>query len=438
MLAVLLMFTIARCDSGTFSDSVSQGDALERTNDLLSPPGGQSYCASIDAECDVDRNGRNDLIVTWDQPGAISVVVDADLGKVHNLSFGQDGPARLISAHGATSHVGKTHSVLVCTTSKKGSGPGNEIEVRSYPQFIKERVYRQPAEFSSVDYGHSSAILRNIDAFDHLAIGSPSLRYSPGGVVIPDAQLVCGIVEVTTLSEPAVTQVLKGLVPGDGFGSALAAIADINADGYADLLVGAPDGNSSDYRGGYVTLVSGKDASVIRRLNRTDLGLRRESRIGSAVLSVGDIDGDALSDFAVTAAGALDLGAVVIVSGKSAKPLFTLRAPKSSEDTLETFGSALALTYSITPQRIPLLVIGHPSRPVSSASGGEGAVYLYSMVDGSMRTELLSVDLDCQLGSVLSSLPPRDNREGVVFVSCGHHVMSYRAHLSTVGAKSTK
>ena len=86
--------------------------------------------------------------------------------------------------------------------------------------------------------------------------------------------------------------------PLDRFGQTLAAVGDIEGDGWPDVLVGAPGVTGA--RAGYAQLFSGRDGSVIATLR----GGAFNENFGRAVAGLGDIDGDGLRDIAIGAPNA--------------------------------------------------------------------------------------------------------------------------------------
>jgi hypothetical protein len=89
----------------------------------------------------------------------------------------------------------------------------------------------------------------------------------------------------TTLAEPSGNT-------GDGFGNSVAAAGDIDGDGFADLLVGAPSEDGSTGRA-YVYLgsASGPAAAPIEIDGASDFG--------SSVAGAGDVNGDGFADVLV-------------------------------------------------------------------------------------------------------------------------------------------
>jgi len=110
------------------------------------------------------------------------------------------------------------------------------------------------------------------------------------------------------------------LQPGDRFGSALVTLGDLDGDGVAELAVGAPgddDGNRD--RGALWILFPAQDGTVRQQrrvAGSSDLGAALDNfdEFGSALATLGDLDGDGLRELAVGAPGdddgAADAGAV--------------------------------------------------------------------------------------------------------------------------------
>ena len=134
----------------------------------------------------------------------------------------------------------------------------------------------------------------NGDGLNDLAAGAPQ---SAGGgrvaVLSPESGTV-------------ITSILGGSVT-NSFGAAVAAV-DLNADGLEDLIVGSPSSLGGDAGSGSVFVYSGaaitKPASrLLCSIDGSEFG----SKFGSAVAAVGDLNGDGLADFAVGAPNTSDV-----------------------------------------------------------------------------------------------------------------------------------
>lgn len=95
-----------------------------------------------------------------------------------------------------------------------------------------------------------------------------------------------------------------GANPGENFGRSVAAAGDVDGDGFADLLCGAP---TADTQGkidnGVARILSGRTGLPLLTLN----GAASFDMFGLALAGAGDVDGDGHGDVIVAAAGA-DLG----------------------------------------------------------------------------------------------------------------------------------
>jgi len=189
-------------------------------------------------------------------------------------------------------------------------------------------------------------------AFSFLMVGSPA---------------VCGA------SYPAAATIKDGNVSAENFGKSVV-LMDLNHDGIADLVVGAPLNDPDGMLdAGSVTLYlseSGVPMSRIVLVNGTNAG----DLFGFCVANAGDLNGDGHADLAIGAPfaspnGHLNAGNVTIVFGG---PSFTGRPGawinSSSDD--ELFGCSLAAGGDINRDGYGDLIVG---APFATARGMTGA-----------------------------------------------------------------
>ncbi|MFJ4975338.1 hypothetical protein ACIP6X_08375 [Streptomyces coeruleorubidus] len=158
----------------------------------------------------------------------------------------------------------------------------------------------------------------NGDGRTDLAIGAP------GATVAGQARAGAVSVVYGSTSGPKsstrtlLTQNTAGL-PGaaeadDAFGSALTS-ADLNTDGYADLLIGTPGEDGSDSNDGTVTIVWGSATGLSGARTLFSFFSTDYDRYGQA-LAAGDFDADGDADVAVGSTGPVTLS---LVSGPLTK-----------------------------------------------------------------------------------------------------------------------
>lgn len=115
-----------------------------------------------------------------------------------------------------------------------------------------------------------------------------------------------GAVIVYSGATGAVLHTFLGQGPGDFFGHTVDGIGDLDGDGFADIAVGAPQGR---YTGphigpGYVRVFSGRDGALLLELH----GDAPFDQFGHSVRGVGDVTGDGRVDLLVGAPRAVTLG----------------------------------------------------------------------------------------------------------------------------------
>lgn len=135
--------------------------------------------------------------------------------------------------------------------------------------------------------------------------------HADGYVLIPRPRYEVGLalhgsVEVYSAGSQELLGVVESSDPDDFFGVHIARIGDIDGDGVDDFAVGAPasDLNRTDQvDSGRVIVYSGADLSVLH-----DVSVLDKVILGRSVAGVGDVDGDGVPDFAAAAYGHTPMG----------------------------------------------------------------------------------------------------------------------------------
>jgi len=168
-------------------------------------------------------------------------------------------------------------------------------------------------------------------------------------------------------------------------GTAVAALGDIDADGVADFVVGAPGKDIPDEDGvvnvGQAFVFSGKTGALIRTLDDPPRGGEEAgAAFGSALANAGDVNSDGISDIVVGAPGE---GRVHVFDGKTGSLLYTIVGPET--ELLKSFGAAVAGGQDFSKDKKPDIVVGAPLQ-----SGSRGAVYVYDGTNGTLLRRLKS------------------------------------------------
>ncbi len=149
-----------------------------------------------------------------------------------------------------------------------------------------------------VDYGVSVAGAGDIDGdgFDDLIVGAQ--KYLVGGER-------CGAAFIFTGSRNGLSTTphaqLSPAIKSSYFGGAVSTAGDVNNDGYADVLVGAPHYHLSSGYEGAAFVYHGSAAGITLTPAWTRIGLVGDGEFGAAVSAAGDVNGDGYDDVLVGA-----------------------------------------------------------------------------------------------------------------------------------------
>ena len=190
---------------------------------------------------------------------------------------------------------------------------------------------------------------------------------------------------------------------GDQFGSAIASIGDLEGDGVDDLAVGAPfDDDNGENRGAVWILFMDSDGRVdLERKISDDEGgfngnLDNDDLFGSAIASIGDVDNDGVTDFAVGAPrdddGGNNKGAVWVLFMDNDGTVKTLQKISSTEGNFDgnlnsddRFGSAVAGIGDLNGDGVNDLAVG--ANQDDDGGSDRGAVWILLMnTDGTVNS----------------------------------------------------
>lgn len=229
------------------------------------------------------------------------------------------------------------------------------------------------------------------DGKSDIVIGAPT----PDGIgkvylFYSDLPPLLNMASAPGISTSSANYTLSGGSPGDQFGFSTAIAGDINGDGYADILVGAPYADDGATDNGKVYIYYGGPSSKMNSnadiiINGSDSG----ENMGFSVSPAGDVNGDGFDDIMIGApnkyqSGIPYAGAAYIFYGG---PLLSEKTgyPNISsadadvilkgEESQDKFGSAVSWAGDFNGDKYDDVVVGAPS--ADGEGNSRGRTYIY-------------------------------------------------------------
>lgn len=213
----------------------------------------------------------------------------------------------------------------------------------------------------------------NGDGYSDLLVGAPEA--SNGAANEGMAYLYYGSA-TGTAATPDLT--LEMNIANARFGYSVATAGDVDGDGYADVIIGAPQsggiGRAYIFRGG----AGGLSTAPALTLSGTAASL-----FGHAVSTAGDVNGDGFSDVLI---GAPVAGTVTVHLGSAAGTIATPHIVITGPQPGSYFGYSVATAGDVNGTGFSDIIVGAPD--LSNGEAGEGAAYAYHGSDtGLVATE---------------------------------------------------
>ncbi|MBI5512221.1 MAG: FG-GAP repeat protein [Deltaproteobacteria bacterium] len=157
----------------------------------------------------------------------------------------------------------------------------------------------------------------NGDGYSDIVVGAPYA--SPGG------RRGAGVASVFLGSAagigPTASAVIEGPAAGDTVGFSVANVGDMNGDGFAEVIAGAPFASPGGRsRAGMAFVYNGSERGIGLRAIGTINGVTEGDQLGWSVAAAGDLNGDGYADTLagspfVSPGGRLEAGAVSVYLG---------------------------------------------------------------------------------------------------------------------------
>jgi hypothetical protein len=172
---------------------------------------------------------------------------------------------------------------------------------------------------------------------------------------------------------------LSGPVAGSSFGASVCTAGDLNGDGFSDIIVGAPDLSNGQAQEGGFYLYGG---ALITLPTTPMYGYESNTagrRLGAAVAGIGDANGDGYYDVAIGAPNAswpeASEGVVYIFYGAPVPSGVLVSTVLHSNTANARMGSSVAEAGDVNGDGYADLITGAPG--VSNGEAGEGRAWLF-------------------------------------------------------------
>jgi hypothetical protein len=163
------------------------------------------------------------------------------------------------------------------------------------------------------------------------------------------------------------------------FGSSVAGAGDVNGDGFADVIVGAPLHDGAHINEGAAFIYYGGSGDFDLQADASLGAGQAEAEFGRAVAGVGDVNGDGQADVAVTALlfdnGEPDEGAAFVYLGGAGAFDDSADAQLEANQSGARFGLSVAGAGDLNGDGLADIIVGAPS--FNNGQEAEGAVFVY-------------------------------------------------------------
>lgn len=262
---------------------------------------------SADFAGDVNRDGYADIIVAaphWDGPGYVKLFLGSETGAETTAAWRYDIPQSgafpgFVAGGGDFNGDGYADFAIGAPLFDSSAKDSGKVYVfyggSNGPKAQPDKTFEETIE--GARFGRAVCVVGDVngDGYSDLAVGAPC--YSNGEQTEGKVYVYYGS-STGLASTPSWTK--EGSLANAQFGFSVA-YADINNDGYDDLIVGAKGFSNGEDSEGAAFIFSGSKNGLSQNYSWKTESNVKDAEYGSCVSSLGDINGDGIEDIGIGA-----------------------------------------------------------------------------------------------------------------------------------------